>query len=96
MFTMMSQRIQTPTPRLPQWFVESYDQPTAVGVYKVCLGLDGHVSRTAVETSVGNPYADTDVMRQIRATWTYKPQPAPVCFQFRVQFNIRQGRPGAN
>jgi protein TonB len=58
------------------------------GMYKVCVGTDGHVYEVEAVKSV--PGADEDIIEGMREGWLYKPQQVPVCFLYNVPIDISQ------
>jgi hypothetical protein len=86
-FVFDKERVKFPDPHLPPGFKPPIGEKTVKGVYLICVGADGKVSK--VSTVLTIPGADHTVMEQIESTWLYKPQPVPVCTprQFVFQFN---------
>jgi protein TonB len=58
------------------------------GMYKVCVGTDGHVYEVEAVKSV--PGADEDIIEGMKEGWLYKPQQVPVCFLYNVPIAISQ------
>ncbi len=58
------------------------------GMYKVCVGTDGHVYEVEAVKSV--PGADEDIIDGMKEGWLYKPQQVPVCFLYNVPIDIHQ------
>jgi protein TonB len=85
-FTLIRDQLSHPQPNLPDYFKNQHAHQTVSGTYKVCLGNDGRVNSTSIMNAIGG--VDESVMSQIRAGWTYKPQPVPVCFAAVVKFQI--------
>jgi protein TonB len=85
-FTLAAQQLSHPDPRLPDEFKSSHPQQTVKGMYKVCIGTNGHISDVTPLTSI--PGVDKTIIEQIRAGWTYKPQPVPVCTASVIVFKI--------
>ena len=75
-----------PDPHLPDEFKASHPQQTVKGIYKVCIGTDGHISDVTPMTSI--PTMDVTIINQIKSSWTYKPQPVPICTASVVVFKI--------
>ncbi len=86
-FVFDKERLKFPDPHLPPGFKPPIGEKTVKGVYLICVGADGKVSK--VSTVLTIPGADHVVMEQIESSWVYKPQPVPVCTprQFVFQFN---------
>jgi hypothetical protein len=56
------------------------------GVYRVCVGKDGHISLVAALDPAGA--ADPYVKEGIAQGWEYKPLSKPACFFWRVTLNF--------
>jgi protein TonB len=85
-FTLLASQLSHPDPHLPDWFRNQHANQMVKGIYKVCLRQDGHVSDVFPMTSI--PGVDAVVIEQVKSSWTYKPQPVPVCFASVIQFKI--------
>jgi protein TonB len=85
-FVIAAQQLSHPPPHLPDYFKDSHAGQTVKGTYKVCLREDGHVSD--VTPMQGIPGMDAELASQIKSTWTYKPQPVPLCFVAALEFKI--------
>ena len=85
-FVFDKERLRSPDPHLPDTFKPPQGSKLK-GVYQICVGTDGKVSKVSVVQSLSG--ADQAVMDQIQSTWQYKPQPVPVCTTraFVFQFN---------
>jgi hypothetical protein len=92
-FTLIRDQVQHPMPRLPEWFKDAFSNEAVHGTYKVCLRTDGTVENVTLMNKLGE--VDDEVMAQIRESWTYKPQPEPVCFVAVVKFMINGNGPPA-
>ena len=87
-FVIARDAIQSPMPRMTEIFRESHRGQQTGGLYKVCVGTDGHVYDVAVVKSVAG--ADEQIAETLREEWLYKPQPVPVCFLYNFQIRIVQ------
>jgi protein TonB len=85
-FTLTAQQVAHPLPHAPEWFTAQHPHQMMNGLYKVCLGNDGHVTSTSIVKALGG--IDDQIMQQIKGGWSYKPQPVPVCFVANVQLKI--------
>jgi hypothetical protein len=72
-------------PHLPDWVKIRYRGFELVGIYKMCINLEGNVAE--VIPIVRLPAGNVQVMDTLR-TWKYKPQPVPVCFVNKYVFGI--------
>ena len=87
-FVIARDAIQSPSPRMTEIFRESHRGQQTGGLYKVCVGTDGHVYDVVVVKSVAG--ADEQIAETLREEWLYKPQPVPVCFLYNFQISIVQ------
>ena len=80
------QRLAAPDPHLPEWFRQQHPRETVKGTYLICVNTDGRI----VDVRVVNGIAGVDrvIVDQIRAGWTYKPQPLPFCSNRVFNFEI--------
>ncbi len=85
-FTLAAQVMSAADPHLTDEFKSAHPQQVVKGMYKICLGTDGHVTDVTPMTSI--PGMDTTIISQIRSTWSYKPQALPVCFAKPFAFKI--------
>jgi protein TonB len=85
-FTLLAAQLSHPDPHVPEWFRNQHTNQMVQGLYKVCLRQDGHVSDVFPMTSI--PGIDSQIIDQIKSSWTYKPQPVPVCFASKIMFKI--------
>lgn len=76
-FVLDAQRLSYPEPHLDPSFTGAHQKQTVIGTYKICIRQDGRVSDVTPITSI--PGQDVIVIRQLKETWVYKPQPLPVC-----------------
>ncbi len=80
------QRLTSPDPHLPEWFRQQHPRETLKGLYRICVNSDGRVVDAQAVTGIAG--VDRFIVDQIRAGWTYKPQPLPFCstrvFEFRI------------
>jgi protein TonB len=87
-FVIQRDVIEQPAPRLSEVFKQAHrGQGTVVGMYKVCVGTDGHVFDVIAVKSV--PGADSDIIEGIKEGWVYKPQQVPVCFLYNTPITIQ-------
>jgi hypothetical protein len=85
-FVFDKERLTAPDPHLPQDFVNRNPKQTFTGTYRICVGTDGRITEvTAVRGIAG---LDGDLISQLKRTWTYKPQPVPVCSVRNFVFKI--------
>ena len=85
-FTLAAQVISAADPHLTDEFKSAHPQQVVKGMYKICLGTDGHVTDVSPMTAI--PGMDSTIIQQIRSSWSYKPQPLPVCFAKPFAFKI--------
>lgn len=85
-FVFDAQRISSPNPHLPQAFAQAHPRQQIRGTYRICVNRDGRVSDVSVVTSI--PGTDQAIAEQLKSTWTYKPQPVPICTERQFIFNI--------
>lgn len=85
-FTLTAQQVSHADPHLTDAFKSAHPQQTVKGMYKVCIGTDGHITDVTPMTSI--PGMDQTLIEQIKAGWTYKPQPVPVCTASVLVFKI--------
>lgn len=85
-FVLDKERVRWSDPLLPPSF-KSAPGEKLKGVYQICVGIDGKVTKVTTVQSISG--ADQSIMEQVQSTWTYKPQPVPVCTTraFLFQFN---------
>ena len=85
-FVFDKERISSPDPHLPDEFKDRHPKQTLNATYRLCVGTDGRITEVAVVHGIGG--VDDAILKQIRATWAYKPQPLPVCsvrvFLFKI------------
>jgi hypothetical protein len=86
-FTLAAQQLTHPLPSLPEWFKQARPNQKVGGTYRVCIDGSGSVSSVDIVSQIGG--VDGAIANHIRATWRYRPQPVPVCFSARVEFEIR-------
>jgi hypothetical protein len=72
--------------RFSETFRRTHQERAQVGVYKICVGLDGRVSSVQIVRGVGG---DEEVVEQIREGFRYKPQAWPLCGLAPVTIEIR-------
>ena len=86
-FVIQGQIIRQDPLQLSEVFKESHrGTGPIVGMYRVCVGLDGHVYQVVPVKSV--PGADQDIIDGIKQGWVYKPQQVPVCFLYNMPIEI--------
>ncbi|MBS2022152.1 MAG: PaxA [Deltaproteobacteria bacterium] len=87
-FVIARDMIRQPMPRLSEVFKQAHRGETLTGVYKVCVGQDGHVYEVNIIKSV--PGADEEIVEGVKADWLYKEQQVPVCFIYSMPISIVQ------
>jgi protein TonB len=86
-FVIQRDLLQQSSPVLPEVFKQSHRGERLLGMYRVCVGLDGHVTAVTVVKSV--PGADEAIQSGIRERWVYKPQQVPVCFLYNMPITVQ-------
>jgi protein TonB len=86
-FVVQRDMLRQSQPNLPEVFKQAHRGQALVGMYKVCVGTDGHVFEVAVIKSV--PGADDAITSSVREGWLYKPQSVPVCFLYNMPITIQ-------
>jgi serine/threonine protein kinase len=84
---LQTQKINNPPPRIPEWFQRNFARQTMQAVYRICIGTDGRVSEIKVVTALGGG-VDDELLKQIKATWTYRPQLIPLCADSKMMFRL--------
>ena len=84
---LQTQKINNPTPKIPEWFQRNFARQTMQAVYRICIGTDGKVSEIKVVNALGGG-VDDDLVKQIKATWTYRPQLIPLCADSKLMFRL--------
>ena len=87
-FVIAKDMLRQTSPRLSEVFKQSHRGQTVTGMYRVCVGTDGHVYEVIVVKSV--PGADEDIVEGLKADWLYREQPVPVCFLYNMPISIVQ------
>jgi periplasmic protein TonB len=87
-FVMDKEILQRPLPRLSEVFKQSHRRIPVSGMYKVCVGTDGHVFDVIAVKSV--PGADEDIVSGIKDGWLYKTRQVPVCFLYNFAITITE------
>jgi protein TonB len=88
-FVIAKDMIAQPLPHTSEVFKASHrNSPPIAGMYRVCVGMDGHVYEVTATTSI--PGADADIIQQLKDSWLYKPQQVPVCFLYRMVITVTQ------
>ncbi|MFL5396915.1 MAG: serine/threonine-protein kinase [Myxococcales bacterium] len=84
---LQTQKINAPSPKIPEWFQRNFARQTMQAVYRICIGTDGRVSEVKVVTELGGG-VDADLVKQIKNTWTYRPQLIPLCADSKLTFRL--------
>lgn len=79
------QALSVPDPHLPDPVKTRYRGRVLTSTFKICLGLDGTVSRIDVVSGIRD--ADESIMRVV-SDWRFQPQPVPICFIQHFEFHI--------
>jgi protein TonB len=87
-FVIARDAIRQPNPRMSEIFKQTHRGQTVTGMYKVCVGQDGHVYEVTAIKEV--PGADEEIVSTIREEWLYKEQQVPVCFMYAFNISIVQ------
>jgi periplasmic protein TonB len=85
-FVFDKERISSPDPHLPDDFKDRHPKQTLNATYRICVGTDGRITEASVVHGIGA--VDDAILRQVRSTWVYKPQPVPVCSMRVFVFKI--------
>jgi hypothetical protein len=85
-FVFDKERVKFPDPHLPD-SVHAQHGEKLKGIYLICVGTDGKIMNVSTVQSLSG--GDASIIQQIQSTWSYKPQPTPVCSprQFVFQFD---------
>ncbi len=86
-FVIQRDMLEQTAPRLPEVFKQAHRGERLAGMYRVCVGLDGHVYEVTVVKGV--PGADEAIAAGVREGWVYKPQQVPVCFLYNMPITIQ-------
>lgn len=81
-----SERLLHPDPHLPEEFVTNHPRQTFVAVYRLCVQKNGSISRVTPMEGIAD--IDDAVVRQLKASWLYRPRAFPICFARRFVFMI--------
>lgn len=84
-FLLKSQKTGGQDPHLPEVIKAQRKGQTVQGTYKICIDLSGQVREVNTVSSI--PGADENVISALRS-WTFKPQPIPVCTMWVIQFIV--------
>jgi outer membrane biosynthesis protein TonB len=84
---LQTQKLNTPSPKIPEWFQRNFARQTMEAVYRICIGTDGKVSEVKIMTALGGG-VDDELVKQIKATWTYRPQLIPLCADSKMVFRL--------
>jgi serine/threonine-protein kinase len=84
---LQTQKVNAPPPRIPEWFQQNFARQTMQAVYRICIGTDGRVSEVKVVNELGGG-VDADLVKQIKNTWTYRPQLIPLCADSKLTFRL--------
>lgn len=86
-FVFDKERLASPDPHLPDDFKNRNPKQTFNASYRICVGTDGRITDASVVRGIGSGVDDA-VLKQVRSSWLYKPQPLPVCsiraFVFKI------------
>jgi hypothetical protein len=85
-FIFDRERLKFPDPHLPEAFLQSHPNQVVKGMYRICVDMDGSVSKVETVTSLSG--ADQSIIEQVSHEWQYKPQPVPVCTIRVFEFHI--------
>src|SRR5256885_1791920 len=84
---LQTQKIGNPSPKIPEWFQRNFARQTMQAVYRICIGTDGRVSEIKVVTALGGG-VDDELVKQIKESWTYRPQLIPLCADSKLMFRF--------
>jgi len=84
---LQTQKISNPAPKIPEWFQRNFARQTMQATYRICIGTDGHVSEIKVVNALDGG-VDDDLVKQIKETWTYRPQLIPLCADSKLMFRL--------
>jgi serine/threonine-protein kinase len=84
---LQTQKINNPSPKIPEWFQRNFARQTMQAVYRICIGTDGRVSEIKVINELGGG-VDAELLKQIKQTWTYRPQLIPLCADSKMVFRL--------
>jgi protein TonB len=84
---LQTQTVSAPAPKVPEWFQRNFARQTMQAVYRICIGTDGHVSEVKVVNALGGG-VDDDLVKQIKKSWTYRPQLIPLCADSKLTFRL--------
>jgi hypothetical protein len=85
-FVFDRERIRSPDPHVPEFFLQSHAHQTVKGMYRICVDTDGRISKIDTVKSLSG--VDQAIIDQLMSTWLYKPQPVPVCTIRVFEFHI--------
>jgi protein TonB len=85
-FVFAKDKIGGGDPHLPDEFKSRHPKETLNASYRVCVGTDGRVSEMSVVRGIGG--VDDGIIQQVRGSWSFKPQPVPVCTIWNFVFKI--------
>lgn len=86
-FVLDRDLIKREPPHLSDIFKTAHRGMSLSGMYRVCVGMDGHVTKVEpVKSIVG---ADEEITEGIREGWTFKPQRAPACALYTVPVTVK-------
>ena len=86
-FVVQRDMLQQTQPNLPEVFKQAHRGQAMAGMYRVCVGTDGHVFEVGIVKSV--PGADEAIVSCVRESWLYKPQAVPVCFLYNMPITVQ-------
>jgi len=84
---LQTQKINNPPPKIPEWFQRNFARQTMQATYRICIGTDGRVSEIKVVNALGGG-VDDELVKQIKASWTYRPQLIPLCADSKLMFRL--------
>lgn len=73
-------------PRISESFRAAHPHEQLSGIYKVCVGEDGHIANVVAVKSIAG--ADSDISQGIREGWAFQPQRSTVCALYSVPIKI--------
>jgi protein TonB len=85
-FVFDKERLSYPEPHLPESFKQQHPHEKLSGLYRICVGTDGHITKMTTEKSISG--VDRDIIQQVQGGWIYKPQPIDVCMVRQFVFLI--------
>jgi outer membrane biosynthesis protein TonB len=84
---LQTQKLNNPSPKIPEWFQRNFARQTMQAVYRICIGTDGRVADIKILTELGGG-VDKELVKQMKETWTYRPQLIPLCADSKLMFRL--------